>query len=336
MTTDHRPRPTGLALTHEVGSAITVHLDGIDILRYTYRPDTVQRESPKPYLHPVRTAGGALVTLARPHDHVWHTGIAWALPHVGDDNFWGGPTFTGTAYEQLANNGRSEHVAVTDVRADPGEVRFAHTLAWITEDGRHVVDEERALTVRPAAGDWTLTFETRMRNVSGRDLSIGSPTTKGRDNAGYGGLFWRGPRSFTGGTLHTPDGSGGEELRGTRHAWMGFTGLHDGTAAASSVVIVDDVRNPAHPPQWFARTEEFAGLCPAPFFSEELSFGADETLAFRYAVVIADGAAGGGRAAALAASGRDALERSRSGRADHHDSAHITMPAAPTRKDPRA
>ena len=24
-----------------------------------------------------------------------------------------------------------------------------------------------------------------------------------------------------------------------------------------------------HPPQWFARTEEFACLCPAPFFSEE-------------------------------------------------------------------
>ncbi|WP_285042662.1 PmoA family protein [Plantibacter sp. LMC-P-059a] len=305
---EHHPS-TGLALTHEVGSAVTVHLDGVEILRYTYRPDTVQRESPKPYLHPVRTAGGALVTLARPHDHVWHTGFAWALPHVGDDNFWGGPTFTGTAYEQLENNGRSEHVAVTAVSAEPDEARFAHTLAWITEGGRRIVDEERALTVRPVADAWTLTFETRMRNVSGRELSIGSPTTKGRENAGYGGLFWRGPRSFTGGTLYTPDGSGGDELRGTRHAWMGFTGLQDGTAAASSVVMVDDERNPAHPPQWFARTEEFAGLCPAPFFSEELPFRDEETLEFRYAVVIADGDGADGRAASLARSGRDALRR---------------------------
>ena len=313
MTTDHRPRPTGLALTHEVGSAITVHLDGIDILRYTYRPDTVQRESPKPYLHPVRTAGGALVTLTRPHDHVWHTGIAWALPHVGDDNFWGGPTFTGTAYEQLANNGRSEHVAVTDARADPGEVRFAHTLRWITEDGRHVVDEERALAVRPAAGDWTLTFETRMRNVSGRDLSIGSPTTKGRENAGYGGLFWRGPRSFTGGTILAPGFAGGEEIRGQRAPWVGFTGTHDETARQSTLVMVDSSDNPRGPsspgldPEWFARNEWFACVCAAPAFSEEIPFAPEESLTFRYAVVIADGGADAEGGAALAQIGSAAL-----------------------------
>lgn len=297
----------GFALTHEVGSAIVVHLDGVELVRYTYVPDTVQLESPKPYLHPVRTAGGALVSLFRPHDHVWHKGIAWSLPHLGDDNFWGGPTFTGTDYEQLANNGRAEHVAITAIEVDDAHVRFSHTLDWITQDDRLVVAEERTLIARRAGADWSLTFETRMRNTSGADISIGSPTTKGRDNAGYGGLFWRGPRSFTGGTLHSPDGSGGEELRGSRHAWMGFTGLHDQTAESSSIVIVDDGSNPNHPPQWFARTEQFAGLCPAPFFSEELPFAPDETIVFRYAVVIADGAASGDRAGELAALGRAAL-----------------------------
>ncbi|HXH35586.1 MAG TPA: PmoA family protein [Plantibacter sp.] len=302
-----RPDGPGFGLTHEVGSAIVVHLDGVALVRYTYVPDTVQLESPKPYLHPVRTTGGALVSLFRPHDHVWHKGIAWSLPHLGDDNFWGGPTFTGTDYEQLANNGRAEHVAVTAIEVDDAHVRFSHTLDWITQDARLVVAEERTLVAQRAGADWALTFETRMRNVSGADISIGSPTTKGRDNAGYGGLFWRGPRSFTGGTLHSPDGSGGEELRGSRHAWMGFTGLHDQTVDASSIVIVDDDSNPNHPPQWFARTEQFAGLCPAPFFSEELPFAAGETIVFRYAVVVADGAASGDRAGELAALGRAAL-----------------------------
>lgn len=331
MTEHHRP--AGLALTHEVGSAVVVHLAGVEILRYVYHPETAQRESPKPYLHPVRTAAGAVVTLHRPHDHVWHTGLAWALPHVGDDNFWGGPTFTGAAYEQLENNGRSEHVAVTDVHVDDEVARFAHTLAWITEDGRRLVDEDRTLTVRRAGTDWSLTVGIRMRNVSDTDVSIGSPTTKGRDNAGYGGLFWRGPRSFTGGTLVTADGGGGDELRGTRHEWMGYTGLHDGTGDASTIVMVDHTDNPAHPPQWFARTEEFAALCPAPFFSEELPFAAGQMLAFDYAVVVADGEAGGGRAAALAGHGRDALARARSG---HGTDPHDTAPdGTTTRKDPR-
>ena len=84
-----------------------------------------------------------------------------------------------------------------------------------------------------------LTFETTMTNVSSADLTIGSPTTRGRENAGYGGLFWRGPRSFTGGTLLAPDFAGGEEVRGSRGPWMGFVGKHDDTGGASTVVVVD-------------------------------------------------------------------------------------------------
>ena len=96
--------------------------------------------------------------------------------------------------------------------------------------------------------------------MSDGTLAFGSPTTKGRDNAGYGGLFWRGPRSFTGGLLVAPTGAGGDELRGSRAEWFAFQGRHDETGAHSTVVIVDDRDNPRHPPQWFARTEEFACL----------------------------------------------------------------------------
>ena len=62
-----------------------------------------------------------------------------------------------------------------------------------------------------------------MRNVSGRAIPLGSPTTRGRENAGYGGLFWRGPRSFTGGSILAPGVAGGDELRGIRSP---VDGLH--------------------------------------------------------------------------------------------------------------
>lgn len=293
-----------LSALHEVGRAIDVVHDGTTLAQYVYVPTDVQLESPRPYLHPVRTRGGDLVTAFRPHDHVWHKGIAWSLPVVGEHNFWGGPTYVhGEGYVQLENDGSMDHVALTDLRVAPDRVDLTHTLAWHTQAGAHVIDEQRTLgfVVPPGRDDaWVLTFETTMTNVSADDLTIGSPTTRGRENAGYGGLFWRGPRSFTGGTLLAPGFSGGEEARGTRGPWMGFVGRHDGTGGASTVVIVDGTDNPSHPPQWFARTEQFGCLNPAPFFSTEVPFAPGATLRFRYAVVVADGASDPGSAASLA------------------------------------
>ena len=84
---------TGPSALHDVGRAVDVVAGDTTLAQYVYVPTDVQLESPRPYLHPVRTRGGDLVTAYRPHDHVWHKGIAWSLPVVGEHNFWGGPTY---------------------------------------------------------------------------------------------------------------------------------------------------------------------------------------------------------------------------------------------------
>jgi hypothetical protein len=96
-------------------------------------------------------------------------------------------------------------------------------------------------------------------------------------------------------------------LRGIRAPWMGFSGRHDGRGGASTIVMIDDPGNVQHPPQWFARSEEFACLCPAPLFSEEHIVEPDATMVLRYGVVVADGASDPERAARLADAGRTAL-----------------------------
>jgi hypothetical protein len=281
------------------------------LAEYVFRPDHPTFESPRPYLSPIRTLGGELVSLYRPHDHVWHKGIAWSLPVVGDENFWGGPTFVrGEGYVQLPNNGEQRHVAferdqATDAagRVGPatGTARVVERLEWITQAGESIFEEERTLAASVLDDDaWLLGFATRLTNTTDRPIPIGSPTTRGRENAGYGGLFWRGPRSFTGGRLLAPGLAGGDELRGTRAPWMGFSGRHDETDTASTIVMVDDPANLQHPPQWFARSEDFACLCPAPFFSEEHVVEPGATLVLRYGVVIADGESDPERAARLA------------------------------------
>ena len=281
------------------------------LAEYVHRPADVRLESPRPYFSPIRTLDGEVVTLFRPHDHVWHKGITWSLPVVGDENFWGGPTFVrGRGYVQLPNNGEQRHRAFTSPADAAGApVRVVEALDWVTEAGETIFDEQRTVAASVVADDaWLLGFATRMRNVTDRLIPIGSPTTRGRENAGYGGLFWRGPRSFTGGDVLAPGVAGGDELRGIRAPWMGFSGRHDGSGGASTLVMVDDPANLQHPPQWFARAEEFACLCPAPFFSEEQGIAPGATMTLRYAVVVADGASDSERAARLAGAGSAALD----------------------------
>jgi len=306
---------TRLTVRHDVDWSVQVAYRGQDLLTYVYAPDDVQLESPRPYFHPLNTLGGELVTLFRPHDHLWHKGIAWSLPDVGPHNFWGGPNYLhGQGYVQLDNDGSMDHDRFTALDVTDDRVRVAHELVWHAQPtaghdiGAEIVREARGFAVTvPAEDAWVLTFSSAITNVSGASLDIGSPTTKGRENAGYGGLFWRGPRSFTGGTILAPGYAGGEEVRGTRAEWMGFTGRHDQSGRSSSLIMVDDTANLQHPPQWFMRNELFAGVNPAPFFSEEVSFGPGQTLQFRYAVVVADGAADPERGETLAGLGRAAL-----------------------------
>lgn len=309
------------------GAAMTGQRDGVDLFTYVYRPADVPYESPRPYLHPLRTRSGAVVSEYRPWDHVWHKGIAWSLPHVGPWNFWGGPNYVHAegGYVDLHNDGSMEHEQFTAL----GPCGFVEDLAWRTppaDDGTPgdvVVREERTVQVVVPDDDatsWVLTFRSVMTNVSDRPLDLGSPTTNGRENAGYGGLFWRGPRSFTGGQVLVAgdDGSAApadaEDVRGVRAPWLGFVGRHDGAAPGpeggsreSTVLMVDPGTNPGGVPQWFVRSVPFACLCPAPFFSEEVGFAPGQTLTFEYGVVVADGASDGDRAARLAATGRRVL-----------------------------
>ena len=114
-----------MRMTHEIDPSVSVTAGGVTLFTYVYRPATPQVESPRPYLHPVRTLGGDTVSIFRPHDHVWHKGISLALPHVGEHNFWGGVTYVyGEGYVQLPNNGSTEHHAL-------------HHLGVVVTDGDH-------------------------------------------------------------------------------------------------------------------------------------------------------------------------------------------------------
>jgi Methane oxygenase PmoA len=282
-----------LSVARRRDGSVRCSAGGTELLRYVYRPGEPELESPRPYFHPVRTLGGDLVSLYRPHDHVWHKGIAWSLCEVGGLNFWGGPSFRrDRGYVQLDNNGRMRHDRFTELGRRDQDIIIDERLSWITPQGEVWILERREITVTvlPDANAWRLHFATTMRNVSNRVIPLGSATTQGRENAGYSGLFWRGPRSFSGGTALTEKGPGGDELMGVRAPWLGYTGRHDGNGRDSTLLFVDDPQNVCYPSEWFVRTSVYACVCPAPFFSVEYPLEAGQDLTLAFDVIVADGA----------------------------------------------
>jgi hypothetical protein len=295
---------TALSLARRRDGSVSCRWRGAELFRYVYRPGEAEVESPRPYFHPVRTLGGDVVSLYRPHDHVWHKGIAWSLCEVGGLNFWGGPSFRrDRGYVQLDNNGTQRHDRFADISVTDDALAIDERLSWITPHGETWITEARAITASalPDQSAWRLGFATTMRNVSDHVIPLGSATTQGRENAGYSGLFWRGPRSFSGGSALTEKGPGGDELMGVRASWLAYVGRHDGTGRDSTLVFADNPQNFSYPSEWFVRTSVYACLCPAPFFTAEYPLGAGQDLTLAYDVIVADGALDEASCAALVA-----------------------------------
>ena len=198
---DRAPSHHRLTVTHEHGERVRVAAGGVEIACYEYAPDVPAFEGPKPYLHPVRTLSGGLVTGYRPNDHRWHKGIQMTWTDVSGQNFWGGNTYVhGTGYVPLDNVGSIRHDAFDVIDLTPDDLTIDEELSWLTSTGKTWIAERRRLRVHGIdveLGTWVLDAVIELRNVRDAELRLGSPTTNGRPNAGYTGFFWRGPRAFT-------------------------------------------------------------------------------------------------------------------------------------------
>ncbi|MEZ0076147.1 PmoA family protein [Planotetraspora sp. GP83] len=257
---------------------LVVEERGVEILHYVYEPDMPVYESPKPYLHPMRTLAGDVVTAYRPHDHLWHKGLQMTVSNLSGQNFWGGGTYVREeeTYVDLPNNGTMRHEGFPE----PGVER----LTWHTQAGEHWVDEVRTLAIRDVEDDsWALDLTTAMTNRRGEELVFGSPTTNGRPMAGYCGLFWRGPRSFEHGEVIAETGEG-QEMMGRQARWLAYAGRHDEVDRSSTLLFIS-----AQPAKWFVRTTPFAAVNPSIAFDEEVRLAPGDTLSLAYRVVVADG-----------------------------------------------
>ncbi|MFD9783350.1 DUF6807 domain-containing protein [[Kitasatospora] papulosa] len=288
-------------LVHRHGDhlSVTAAGSGVELLRYVYRAEDAW-EAPKPYIHPLRTLSGRVVTGYRPNDHRWHKGLQMTASHLSGANLWGGNSYVdGEGYLALPERvGSMAHAGFDEVSVHDGGVRFTERLTWHPHDGGLWAQERRRVEVHDVdevTGSWALTWSSEITNRRDEPLRFGSPTTHGRPNAGYTGLFWRGPRAFRDGRIISPEAEG-PDLMGQQAPWLAYSGEHDESDGHATLVFVHSPGNDhtgaggAHPSHWFVRNTPFAAVAPSFAFHEELVLDPGATLARGYRVLVADGA----------------------------------------------
>ncbi|MEV7867021.1 PmoA family protein [Streptomyces sp. NPDC088124] len=273
--------------------------DARPVAGYHHRPPRLPATAaPRPYLHPVRTLGGVTVTELRPADHAHHLGVSMAVPDVSGTglpavNFWGGRTYVrDQGPVALDNHGAQEHTGWL-LRDPDGCVQ---ELSW-TREGRELLKERRTISVLALSADaWALDFTSALTNVSGGDLSFGSPATNGRPGAGYGGFFWRAPKEDAADPspdVFTGTASGEDAVHGTTAEWLALAGRE-------WTLVFAGANEETRQDPWFVRTGQYPGVGSALAWGRRLPLAAGGSLSRRIVTVVADGRLDRPAAAALA------------------------------------
>jgi hypothetical protein len=269
---------------------VTLCVGSTAVAQYVITPELDPTLVPRPYLHPVRTLAGTVVTDLLPDDHQWHLGASLAMPDVSGTNLWGGRSYVhNRGYVPLADHVTIEHVGWRH-RADD---LLEHDLVWRDREGGTLLVERRTLrtaATRPPGGaegltdgGWTLTFATSLTNPGREPVELRSPAVNGRgDGAGYGGFFWRLPSledaQITAGRL-----SGEHEINGSSERSVTVSGL---TGGACVTLVFSGL---AESDRWFVRLTEYPGVGTALAFDQPLAIEPGTTTNRRYRVLIRDG-----------------------------------------------
>lgn len=265
-----------------------LRLDGRPVARVNAGDDLPQEHSPRPYLHPLWTPSGVEASAVAPADHPWHAGLSLAIADVDGDNFWGGNSFVaGRGYVLLDDHGRVE--ARRPPRVE-GESRIDLDLLWRKRSGEPVLVENRTVGVEQAPGDrggWVVTARSALANVTDRPVALGSPGTRGRPDAGYGGWTLRLADRFRGARVTTSEsdqatGDVGEAAMGRPARWVRYR-------ADGLQVTVTDLLPPGRPTvAWYVRVHDFPAVGPAPFFTDPVRLDPGAVLPLGVSVELRD------------------------------------------------
>ena len=271
--------------------SIAIFIDGKPFTVFQYGADFA-----KPFLAPVRSASGKVVTRGFPmeqlpgesRDHLHHTGLWFSYDDVNGVKLWENhPSYTKPHMGRIVVRG-------TEFKDGDRRATLTATNEWLDADGKALLVELRKMTFYSDPKLRTIDFVITL-NAS-QDLTFGD--TK------EGAFAIRLAEPFTerkGGRMVDADGRATmAQVWGKRSNWVDYTAEIDGEHL--SVAMFDHPGNPRHPTYWHAR--DYGLFALNPFGRNAFDPNAEEShwklpkghsLTFRWSVVVHPGDAQTGR-----------------------------------------
>lgn len=268
------------------------------LLSYVYRPSVPKSQSPKPSFHPVKTLKGVTVTDHQPDDHPWHHGLSMTLTLVGDQNFWGGPTYDQSdGYVDRKNQGSQDHREWIEVSETANTLKLIESLAWNSFSGSQLLVEQRTWSINVSESDhdfYRIDFDSAITNVSKRELRLDTYASRnGLVDSPYTGLQWRGQHDFLNGNeafesmIWAGETEGEASIHNKRLPWMAVSGSASVNCPAT-LLFMDHPDNTRYPGTFFCRKQ--SSQVAFSFIGQETYvLLPDQTLRLQHRIVIADG-----------------------------------------------
>jgi Methane oxygenase PmoA len=258
-------------------------------------------DTAKPYLHPLRSASGKIVTRRYPmesvpgesHDHPHHRGLWFSHGNVNGFDFW--------SNEPSQHGGKNAKIVLKSIGKISGGKESGvidASFDWVDPQGKALLGESRTMTFYAEPARRVIDFDiklTPIEKVTFGDTKEGTfairlapqleePTKESLASPKRSGL------------MVDSEGRRGEpQVWGHRASWVDYTGEIDGEKLG--IAILDHPSNPRHPAYWHSRSY---GLFAAnifglhDFLNDKSANGSmilepGQALRFRYRVIIHPG-----------------------------------------------
>lgn len=283
----------------------------------------------RPYLHPLRSASGRVVTRSFPAgqlpgettDHPHHAGLFYGHGDVNGYNYWAIQNVPTPPAQTGGTAGRIIVKSMGPMKSgrESGSVRTV--LDWLTPTGAPLLTETRTMTFYAHPELRIIDFDIDIMAVQRavfRDTKEGTFAMRMATALDEQPRGEKGGAPSTAGRLMNAQGGVGEaNVWGKRSEWVDYSGRIDGEAVG--VVMMDHPGNPRHPTYWHSRGYGLHAINPfgvRDFLNDKTQDGSltiepGAHVRFRYRVVVHQGASRGELAEMYAQYSRKAESSSR-------------------------
>jgi hypothetical protein len=303
------PRPVNAQVSF---TRVAMDHVSIDIKGQPFSDFYIGQGYPKPFLAPLRSATGLVVTRSYPmhtvagesRDHPHHRGLWIGYGNVNGVNFWENElNVPNTDPETPKQQGKIVLAKLGAITPGRKSGQIAAIFEWRVPEGSVLLEEQRAMTfyadpdLRTLDVDATLTAK---RDVQFADTKEGFFAIRLADS--MAGTSARGVRCPScalnkhGGIMTNSHGAQAEKnVWGRRADWVDYDGVVEGQQVG--VVIFDDPRNYNYPPRWHSRDYGLFAVNPFGVNDFEPNSGergghtlaSGQSMRFRYRIIVHPG-----------------------------------------------